>query len=127
MDSLITLCGDDCSKCPRYLAQTEAELSTVAELWYKIGWRDRVVANEEIRCNGCNSDKNCIYGLVECTKNHNVSKCNKCDDFPCENIRDMLERSEIYKEKCREICNKNEFDLICSSFFNKWENLQLDE
>lgn len=28
----ITLCGDDCNKCPRFLAKTDDELSLVAEL-----------------------------------------------------------------------------------------------
>ena len=28
----ITLCGDNCCKCPRYLAKTNGELEKVAEL-----------------------------------------------------------------------------------------------
>lgn len=38
----ITLCGDNCSNCPRYLAKTDKELEKVAVLWYKVGWRDKI-------------------------------------------------------------------------------------
>lgn len=68
----ITLCGDNCLEYPRYNALTDEELNKVAKLWYKVGWRDRVVSNEEIRCTGCSSDKQCTYKLVDCTKDHNV-------------------------------------------------------
>ena len=53
----ITLCGDNCIECPRYNAHSEAELKRVAELWYRVGWRDKVVTNEEITCSGCSSHK----------------------------------------------------------------------
>ena len=61
----ITLCGDDCLKCPRYLAQTEEALRRAAELWYRVGWRDHVVSNEEIRCAGCTPEKPCTFQLTE--------------------------------------------------------------
>lgn len=38
MNELITLCGDDCLKCPRYNAKTDKELAHLAELWYKIAF-----------------------------------------------------------------------------------------
>ena len=68
MEERITLCGDNCIECPRYNAHTEAELRKVAELWYRVGWRDTVVNNEEIVCEGCSSHKSCTYGLVDCTE-----------------------------------------------------------
>lgn len=48
----ITLCGDNCIECPRYNAHSEEELRNVAELWYRMGWRDHIVSNEEIKCEG---------------------------------------------------------------------------
>ena len=48
MEEKITLCGDNCIECPRYNAHSAEELRTVAELWYKVGWRDHIVSNEEI-------------------------------------------------------------------------------
>ncbi len=50
MEERITLCGDNCMECPRYLARTEKELRAAAELWHRVGWRKIVVSNEDIRC-----------------------------------------------------------------------------
>ena len=72
MEEKIALCGDNCVECPRYNAHSDEQLKTVAELWYKVGWRKTVVSNEEIACNGCSSHKQCTYRLVECTKEHGV-------------------------------------------------------
>lgn len=124
MSERITLCGDNCNFCPRYNAKTEADLQKVAELWYRVGWRDCVVSNEEIKCTGCSSHKKCTYELVECTKNHNVEKCNQCDNFPCEKIKSMLARSGEYKNICKEICSPDEYKKLEKAFFEKEENLE---
>lgn len=120
----ITLCGDNCLYCPRYIAATDEELSAVAELWYRISWRDKVVSNEEIKCEGCSSHKKCTYQLVECVKSHKVEKCNQCADFPCSKINNMLKRSDKYKEKCKKVCTEKEYSLLEKAFFNKEENLK---
>ena len=124
MTEKITLCGDNCNFCPRYNAKTEADLQKVAELWYRVGWRDCVVSNEEIKCTGCLSHKKCTYELVECTKNHNVEKCNQCDSFPCDKINVMLSRSKEYKNICKEICSSEEYKTLEKAFFEKEENLK---
>lgn len=124
MEEKITLCGDNCIECPRYNANSEEELRNVAELWYRVGWRDCVVSNEEIRCEGCSSHKQCTYHLVECTKEHNVDKCNQCVEFPCEKIDHMLERSKEYQKRCKVVCLDAEYDMLEKAFFNKENNLR---
>lgn len=119
----ITLCGDNCKECPRYNARSEEELRQAAELWYRVGWRDHVVSNEEIRCTGCSSHKDCTYHLVECTKEHGVEKCNQCAGFPCEKINDMLKRSGAYQLKCKEVCSDEEYAQLERAFFDKKNNL----
>lgn len=47
MEEKIILCGDNCIECPGYNAHSEEELRDVAELWYRVGWRNCVVSNEE--------------------------------------------------------------------------------
>ena len=123
-EKMITLCGDDCAQCPRYLARTREELERVAELWYRIGWRDRILPAEEMRCAGCHSGKQCTYGLVDCTAAHGVERCGKCREFPCLKITDMLRRSEKYQERCREVCSPEEYRALELSFFKKEENLR---
>lgn len=119
----ITLCGDNCLECPRYLARSDSELEKVAELWFRVGWRDKIVPIDEIKCCGCSSHKQCTYHLVECTKENNVEKCNQCPQFPCQQIDDMLRRSEEYEKKCREVCTDEEYQMLKSAFFNKDKNL----
>lgn len=124
MEEKITLCGDNCTMCPRYNAHTHEELRYVAELWYKVGWRDTVVSNEEISCLGCSSHKKCTYHLVDCVRQHNVQKCNQCSDFPCEKIRNMLDRSAEYQLKCKEICSAQDYTMLEKAFFDKESNLK---
>ena len=124
MEEKITLCGDNCIECPRYNAHSDEELKAVAELWYRVGWRESVVSNEDIACSGCSSHKQCTYQLVECTKGHNVNKCNECDEFPCVKIKAMLERSTDYERKCKEVCTEQEYALLEKAFFNKENNLK---
>lgn len=123
MNKKITLCGDNCIACPRYNAHSETELRNVAELWYRVGWRDTVVSNEEIACTGCASRKACTYGLVDCTSRHGVAKCNQCKEFPCNKIEDMLDRSREYQKKCKEICSQEEYTALEKAFFDKENNL----
>lgn len=120
----ITLCGDNCIECPRYNAHSEAELRKVAELWYRVGWRDTVVSNDEIVCEGCSSHKTCTYGLVDCIRKHGVGKCNQCKEFPCDKIEEMLKRSRKYQEECKELCSEEEYTALMKAFFDKEDNLR---
>ena len=120
----ITLCGDNCLYCPRYIAKTDEELSAVAELWYRIGWRKEIISNEEIKCTGCSSHKYCTYQLVECVKSNEVRKCNECFEFPCNKIKNMLLCSDEYKKKCQKVCTEKEYSLLEKAFFNKEDNLK---
>lgn len=124
MEEKITLCGDNCLACPRFLAHTADELHAAAQLWHKVGWRDCVVANEEMACTGCSSHKTCTYGLVDCIRRHGVEKCNQCGEFPCGKINTMLERSAAYQQKCREVCTAQEYAMLEKAFFNKENNLK---
>ncbi len=123
MSEKISLCGNDCLKCPRYLAKTEDELNAVAELWYRVGWRDSILTAEEMRCGGCSSHKSCTYRLVDCAAEHGVEKCRLCPEFPCQRIDDMLRRSDAGRARCLEVCTPDEFRRLEESSFQKWKNL----
>ena len=66
----------------------------------------------------------CAYHLVECTKAHNVDKCNQCAEFPCEKISNMLERSKEYQKRCKEVCSDAEYEMLEKAFFDKENNLR---
>jgi hypothetical protein len=53
----------------------------------------------------------------------NNVKCNQCKMFPCVTIKNMLSRTEMYKEICQKVCTTEEYNLISEAFFNKYENL----
>ena len=80
-EPIISVCGDDCAVCPRFLARTEEELHETALFWYRAGWRDRVVGNGEIRCTGCGCRPTCSFMLLPCTRDHGVSACRDCPEF----------------------------------------------
>lgn len=122
---VISVCGDDCAVCPRYVARTEEELRETAEFWYKAGWRDHVVSNEEIICRGCGSREMCSFMLLPCTKEHGVSMCRECPEFECDKVRHTYESSYVKKEQCKNVCESDEeFQMICRAFYNKEQNMQ---
>ena len=123
-----SVCGDDCAVCPRYLASTEAELRETAEFWYRAGWRDRVVSNEEIRCAGCGTRPTCSYRLLPCVREHGISACRQCGEYSCGKIGAMLENSEQKKAACRAACEtEEEFSMLCRAFYEKEKNLERNE
>ena len=75
-EKIIAACGNDCAVCPRYnvppYTKTAEELHHTAELWYKIGYRDHVVTNEEIACTGCKEENWCRYRLVKCVNEKHI-------------------------------------------------------
>ena len=123
MKKLLALCGDDCAACPRYQAKSTEELRAVAELWFRIGWRDRILPPEEMACSGCSPGKQCTYQLVDCTERHGVVCCRQCRVFPCGKIQDMLRRSEEYRRICKGRCSEAEYAALEKAFFEKEENL----
>lgn len=124
MKQKITPCGDDCSICPRYTAQSSDELRKVAELWYRVGLRDRIVSPEEMKCSGCSGHKLCSYGLYDCLNERCIQKCNQCTDFPCDKINKMLNKTKEYENRSKELCSDEEFIILKKAFFEKEDNLR---
>jgi len=119
-------CGDDCAVCPRYNAETDEELEQTARFWYEVGWRDHVVSNDEIRCQGCGTREKCAFMILPCLKEHAVSKCRECNDYPCGKIEEMLRRSEMKEKECRRCCtDEAEWQLLKRAFYEKEKNLKL--
>ncbi len=122
---MISVCGDNCAVCPRYNAKSEEELHRLAQLWHRIGWRDRVVEPDEMRCSGCGSGKGCAYQLRECCAENNVERCTQCSCFPCERIAALLEKSAYNRSRCFEVCSEEEFALLDRAFYQKEKYLGL--
>ena len=127
MDKNIAACGTDCAECPRYVAhpyeKTEAELRHTAELWMKIGYRDRIVSNEEIACTGCKPENWCRYNIAKCCEEKGIKTCAECAAFPCGNMRECFAITKSFEPMCRRVCTDEEYEQLRKAFFEKEENL----
>ncbi len=127
MNRIIAACGNDCSVCPRYNAppyeKTEAELHHTAELWYKIGYRDHVVSNDEISCMGCSPENWCRYRVIGCCIEKNIKNCSQCAEYPCDNMKECFEVTSSFEPKCRQVCTDDEYAVMSRAFFEKEKNL----
>ena len=121
---IITVCGDDCSVCPRYNAKTTEELEAVAKLWHKFGWRDSIVSPEEIKCNGCGTRNKCRYGILACTIENSVAGCKECEKYPCSKIDEMLKQSDIMEQQCKSCISEEEFKIYKRAFYEKKKNIE---
>lgn len=123
--SFISPCGDDCAKCPRFMAIEEDELARLAELWHRVGWRDTIVSADEMRCGGCTAGKKCTYGILECHTKEAVSQCGQCHGYPCSKLTEILTRSNEWQQRCQEVCSPEEYAILERAFFRKKENLEI--
>ncbi|NNK84195.1 MAG: DUF3795 domain-containing protein [Desulfobacterales bacterium] len=123
----IGYCGDDCELCPRYIA-TESndreKLKEAAFLWKKVGLTDQIVTPEEMICNGCASLEKCHYNDIrECVRDKEISNCGKCNDYPCDKINEVFEKTSSYAQKCKETCASNDYECLNKAFFLKKNRL----
>lgn len=120
-----SVCGDDCAVCPRYLARTDEELHQTALFWHQVGWRDRVVSSEEIRCQGCGTRRSCAFMLLPCLQEKGLVRCAGCGEYPCGKIARMLELSAQKEDQCRKACGEDAvFALLKRAFYEKEANLK---
>lgn len=123
MEKIIAACGNNCAECPRHMPKTDAELYKTAELWYRIGYRDEVVINEEIQCFGCTADNWCRYKIAECAEKHKIENCGQCINYPCSKIRSAFEQTMQFEPNCKKCCSAEEYDIMRQAFFEKKRNL----
>lgn len=126
-EKILVACGNDCSACPRYIAhpyeKTAEELRHTAELWLKIGYRERIVSNEEISCMGCRPENWCRSNIVKCCKDRDIVNCSECADHLCGIMKECFAVTKSFAPKCREVCTAEEYEQMKKAFFEKEENL----
>ena len=127
MEKIIAACGNDCAACPRYIRhpyeKTPEQLQRTAELWYKIGYRDHVVTNEEISCTGCKAENWCRYKANRCCFERKIRTCGECGEYPCETMKDCFKVTMSFEPACREACTTEEYEQMRKAFFEKEKNL----
>ena len=106
---IISYCGDLCNECPRYTAtksNSRKELEYLAELWYRLGFRDSIMDPEDMKCSGCSKEKECTEGINKCKHLENINNCGECQHFPCDNINRVFEKAEYFVKTHTELRKK---------------------
>jgi hypothetical protein len=125
--NVIGVCGDNCSCCPRYIATQEGSLEAlnkVKELWVRLGFRQPDSPARELACFGCGPENKCAYYEVrECAYGKGIDNCGLCQDYPCEVMDAVFEKSENIKSHASSVCASEEMDALTRAFFSKRGNL----
>jgi hypothetical protein len=125
--TLVGYCGDDCEWCPRYVATRDNDvegLKRAALLWARVGMNESLVPAEEMICNGCASLEQCHYDDVrECARGRGISNCGRCDEYPCDRINQVFERTGSYARQCKEVCDAEDYACLHKAFFSKKDRL----
>jgi hypothetical protein len=123
----IGYCGDDCELCPRYIATKSNDIKKMKEtaiLWEKVGFRDHIVSPEEMICKGCASLEQCHYRDVrECAEDKEISNCGNCNDYPCDKINEVFDRTDAYAKQCKKMCDIKDYECLQKAFFSKKDRL----
>ena len=130
LSKIIAACGNDCAACPRYTAnpyvKTDADLRHTAELWMRIGYRDHIVSNEEIACNGCKPENWCRYQVAKCCAERAIQTCGECREYPCDKMKECFEVTKSFEPMCRQVCTDEEYRQLKKAFFEKQDNLAIN-
>ncbi|MFC1886036.1 DUF3795 domain-containing protein [Thermodesulfobacteriota bacterium] len=92
VNKLVGVCGLFCGTCPSYLAHRKNDVEMLEKMS-----RERGYSIEELRCDGCLSDKvaphcaDCRHGFRKCAAEKQVTWCFECTDFPCQRLRDFTD------------------------------------
>lgn len=90
VSNLVGICGLYCGTCPMYLAPRQGDEETIQAVAQRRG-----VPPERVYCDGCLSDRvfescvQCPYGFRDCAREHGVTWCFECPDFPCQRLHDF--------------------------------------
>jgi hypothetical protein len=125
--SLIGICGDNCSYCPRYIASRSGkreELEEVKEVWVRLGLGDPAFPAQDLTCFGCKPENPCAYPeLRDCSREKGAANCGLCDAYPCKRIDAAFEKSEKLKFHATRVCTPKEMNTLTKAWFSKRQNL----
>lgn len=123
----IGICGDNCSFCPRHLATQNGDargLEDVKELWVRLGLRDPAFPAQGMACYGCRPENDCAYSEVRaCAYGKGIENCGLCQEYPCEMLQAVFEKSQKLCSHAVHVCTPEEMDALHRAFLCKQRNL----
>ena len=112
----IAICGLECGSCPMLIAtqkDDEAMRTRVAKEWsekYRAEGLDRPeLKPEDINCDGCLSQSGNLYlycrncQIRKCALEKGISNCGECENYRCEKLIKLHNRTTAGKENCDRI------------------------
>ncbi|MBU0596437.1 DUF3795 domain-containing protein [Candidatus Bipolaricaulota bacterium] len=125
--SVITKCGDDCTYCPRFVAEPDgrpATLGEVRELWTRLGLRVSGLPANEMACRGCLPQNDCAYlGLRACVTSRGYENCGPCTEYPCTLTTAVFAKTLDLEARAKRVCSAKELELLRKAFFSKKAHL----
>ena len=110
METIIAMCGIDCSECGAYQAtrdDNDQKRREVAELWSKEYGSD--IKPEDINCASCLSDSDNVFSYTticeirKCGREKGVTNCAHCPDYACERLKEFFGMVPEAKKRLDEI------------------------
>jgi hypothetical protein len=106
------VCGLYCPACSVFIA-TQEDPERLKFLADQFG-----ITPEEMKCNGCRSDKRIPYcdmcKLFPCAQEKGIDFCGECDEYPCEDLKEFqaagAHRFELWEAQ----------EQIVSKGYEKW-------
>jgi hypothetical protein len=109
-ETLITVCGIDCTACPlRKASLGDVEAAEgLAQWWKSEGWLKEDEGVDEVlargpHCLGCRGDRSVHWSpdcwiLKCCVDEKGLAFCYECDDFPCGQLSEWAAQNTGYTE-----------------------------
>ncbi len=97
MERMIAYCGLICTDCGAYIAtraKDQAAIERVAAEW-RVAHNNPNITADGVPCDGCLAEGIKCFHCTECDiracgKQHSVTNCAHCAEFPCERIQQFM-------------------------------------
>lgn len=121
---ILTKCGYRCDLCLAFKPNVEAKdrRKELSDGWYAIyGFR---IQPDEIVCDGCVScenpsliDKGCP--VRSCVLEKGLNNCAYCDDYPCEDLQQIIVNRSAIEEKLERVLTDYEYQKFVIPYESK--------
>lgn len=122
----ISICGDNCAACPRYIAthnNDDNQLHEYAQMQLNLGIVDKLPDIQDLKCHGCRTNQHCTYGLNQCQHAQNIHNCGECTSYPCSGINSVFTKTDELKPVFKNKLSEQKYKQIEQAFLLKRETL----
>ena len=108
MSEMIAYCGLNCAECNAFKATQAKDSDWKKQLAKKWSDESEEFKPEDIDCKGCMSDVisgwcRKICKIRPCAQRRKVKTCARCQDYPCENLKEFLSKEPVATKNLEKI------------------------